>query len=109
MRSLLFPLFAVLLLMACGQATTSHQSEPAADGVAEASSPILKDVSNDEFLAAARTCTAQIVEPIVAPEPGSLPPPSRPPTALAPGARDEAYTPPDTPRATKATTWRDSN
>lgn len=51
MRSLLFPLFAALLLMACGQATTSHQSEPTADGAVEASHPILKDVSNDEFVA----------------------------------------------------------
>lgn len=51
MRSLLFPLFAVLLLMACGQTTTSHQSEPTADSAVEAYSPILKDVSNDEFAA----------------------------------------------------------
>ena len=51
MRSLLFPLLAALLLMACGQATTSHQGEPHADGGVEASSPILKDVSNDEFAA----------------------------------------------------------
>ena len=51
MRSFLFPLFASILLMACGQATTSHQSEPTADGAVEASSPILKDVSNDEFAA----------------------------------------------------------
>ena len=51
MRSLLFPLLAALLLMACGQATTSHQGEPTADGAVEASSPILKDVSNDEFAA----------------------------------------------------------
>ena len=51
MRSLLFPLLAALLLMTCGQATTSHQGEPHADGGVEASSPILKDVSNDEFAA----------------------------------------------------------
>ena len=51
MRSVFFPGFTALLLMACRQATTSHQSEPTADGVSEASSPILKDVSNDEFAA----------------------------------------------------------
>ena len=51
MRFFLFPLFAALLLMACGQATTSHQSEPTAGGEVEASRPILKDVSNDEFAA----------------------------------------------------------
>ena len=51
MRFFLFPLFAALLLMACGQATTSHQSEPTAESEVEASRPILKDVSNDEFAA----------------------------------------------------------
>ena len=51
MRFFLFPLFAALLLMACGQATTSHQSEPTAEVEVEASRPILKDVSNDEFAA----------------------------------------------------------
>ncbi len=51
MRFFLFPLFAALLLMACGQATTSHQSEPTSDGAVQASSPILRDVSNDEFAA----------------------------------------------------------
>ena len=51
MRSLHSPLFAALLLMACGQATTSHQGEPTAEGAVEESRPILKDVSNDEFAA----------------------------------------------------------
>ena len=51
MRSFLFPLLAAFLLIACGQATTSHQSEPTAKGSVEASRPILKDVSNDEFAA----------------------------------------------------------
>ena len=45
-----FLLFAALLLMACGQATTPTKANPA-DGTVEASSPILKDVSNDEFAA----------------------------------------------------------
>ena len=51
MRPFLFPHFAALLLMACGQVTTTHPSEPTADGAVEASSPILKDVSNDDFAA----------------------------------------------------------
>ena len=51
MRSFPFPLFAAVLLMACGQATTSHQSEPTANVSEETSRPILKDVSNEEFAA----------------------------------------------------------
>ena len=51
MRSFLFPLLAAFLLMACGQATTSHHGEEPANGAVEASTPILEDVSNDEFAA----------------------------------------------------------
>ena len=51
MRSFLFSLFAAFLLMTCGQATTSHHGEAPANSSVEASNPILKDVSNDEFAA----------------------------------------------------------
>ena len=51
MRSFLFTLLAAFLLMACGQATTSHHGEAPANSSVEASNPILKDVSNDEFAA----------------------------------------------------------
>ena len=51
MRSFLYPLLAAFLLMACGQATTSHHGEAPANSSVEASNPILKDVSNDEFAA----------------------------------------------------------
>tara|TARA_X000000950_G_scaffold284307_1_gene387120 strand:+ start:154 stop:573 length:420 start_codon:yes stop_codon:yes gene_type:complete len=54
--------------MACGQATTSHQSEPAANGVAEASSPILKDVSNDEFAALIATKEGALLLDVRTPE-----------------------------------------
>lgn len=68
MRSVFFPVFTALLLLACGQATTSHQSEPAADGVAEASSPILKDVSNDEFAALIATKEGALLLDVRTPE-----------------------------------------
>ena len=68
MRSVFFPVFNALLLMTCGQATTSHQSEPAADGVAEASSPILKDVSNDEFAALIATKEGALLLDVRTPE-----------------------------------------
>ena len=68
MRSVFFPVFTALLLMTCGQATTSHQSEPAADGVAEASSPILKDVSNDEFAALIATKEGALLLDVRTPE-----------------------------------------
>ena len=51
MRSFLFPLLSALLMLACGQDTTSQHSEPPADGSMAASRPILKDVSNEEFAA----------------------------------------------------------
>ena len=68
MRSVFFPVFTALLLLACGQATTSLLSEPAADGVAEASSPILKDVSNDEFAALIATKEGALLLDVRTPE-----------------------------------------